>query len=65
VLLPWQPDHCPAVLASWVDSRLGGVQVTLVNVLEASRIADGPIAQAALPYKLPLGFHGNFYAART
>ena len=40
-------------------------QVTLVNVLEASRIADGPIAQAALPYKLPLGFHGNFYAARA
>ena len=35
-------------------------QVTLVNVFEASHIADGPIAQAALPNKLPLGFHGNF-----
>ena len=38
-------------------------QLTVVNVLEASRIADGPIAQATLPYKLPLGFHGNFTAA--
>ncbi len=38
-------------------------QLTVVNVLEARRIADGPIAQATLPYKLPLGFHGNFTAA--
>ena len=38
-------------------------QVTLVNVLDARRVADGPIAQAALPYWLPLGFHGNFSAA--
>ena len=38
-------------------------QVTLVNVIDARRVADGPIAQAALPYWLPLGFHGNFTAA--
>ena len=38
-------------------------QLTVVNVLEAGRIEDGPIAQATLPYKLPLGFHGNFTAA--
>ena len=38
-------------------------QVTLVNVLDARGVADGPIAQAALPYALPLGFHGNFTAA--
>ncbi len=38
-------------------------QVTLVNVLDARRVADGPVAQAALPYWLPLGFHGNFTAA--
>ena len=38
-------------------------QVTLVNVLDARRVGDGPIAQAALPYWLPLGFHGNFTAA--
>jgi carotenoid cleavage dioxygenase len=38
-------------------------KVTTVNVLEASRVSDGPIAQATLPYWLPLGFHGNFTAA--
>jgi carotenoid cleavage dioxygenase len=35
-------------------------QRTLLNLLDARRLADGPIAQAALPYALPLGFHGNF-----
>ena len=38
-------------------------KVTVVNVLEARHVADGPVAQAALPYWLPLGFHGNFTAA--
>ena len=38
-------------------------QATLLNVLDAAHIADGPIAQAVLPYLLPLGFHGNFTAA--
>ncbi|MCE9659958.1 MAG: carotenoid oxygenase family protein [Burkholderiales bacterium] len=38
-------------------------RVTRVNVLEASRVSAGPVAQAALPYWLPLGFHGNFSAA--
>jgi all-trans-8'-apo-beta-carotenal 15,15'-oxygenase len=38
-------------------------QVTRVNVLEARHIADGPIAQATLPYLLPYGFHGNFTPA--
>ena len=38
-------------------------QSTVLNLLDASRIEDGPIAQATLPYVLPLGFHGNFTAA--
>ena len=37
-------------------------QITLVNVLDAAHIEDGPVAQAALPYKLPFGFHGHFAA---
>ncbi|MEO8526234.1 MAG: carotenoid oxygenase family protein, partial [Caldimonas sp.] len=37
-------------------------KVSIVNVLDARRVGDGPIAQAALPYWLPLGFHGNFTA---
>lgn len=37
--------------------------VTGVNLLDAAHIADGPIAQATLPYWRPYGFHGNFTAA--
>jgi len=38
-------------------------KVTLVNVIDARHVGAGPVAQAALPYWLPLGFHGNFSAA--
>jgi all-trans-8'-apo-beta-carotenal 15,15'-oxygenase len=48
------------LLGTTYDARS---QRTVLNVLEASRIEDGPIAQAVLPYALPLGFHGNFTAA--
>ncbi len=33
---------------------------TRVDLFDARRLADGPIAQAVLPYALPYGFHGNF-----
>ncbi len=38
-------------------------QATVLNLLDAAHIEDGPVAQAVLPYWLPLGFHGNFSAA--
>jgi carotenoid cleavage dioxygenase len=38
-------------------------QQTVLNLLDAAHIEAGPIAQATLPYVLPLGFHGNFTAA--
>ena len=38
-------------------------QATVLNLLDVARVDDGPIAQAVLPYTLPLGFHGNFTAA--
>jgi carotenoid cleavage dioxygenase len=38
-------------------------KATVVNVLDARHVAAGPIAQAALPYGLPFGFHGNFSPA--
>ena len=38
-------------------------KVTLVNVIDARAVDAGPVAQAALPYWLPLCFHGNFSAA--
>lgn len=32
-------------------------------VFDAQHLADGPIVTAKLPYAVPLGFHGNFWAA--
>lgn len=34
--------------------------VTTLNLLDARKPADGPLARAVLPYALPLGFHGTF-----
>ena len=45
------------LLGTTFDARR---QVTSLNLLDARRLADGPIARAALPYWLPFGFHGNF-----
>ena len=36
---------------------------TTLSVFEAGALADGPVAQLALPYGLPLGLHGQFVAA--
>ncbi|MEM6573252.1 MAG: carotenoid oxygenase family protein [Pseudomonadota bacterium] len=35
-------------------------QATRLSVFAADRLADGPLAQATLPYALPLGLHGTF-----
>ena len=48
------------VLGTTFDARR---QATVLNLLDAAHLADGPVAQAVLPYMLPLGFHGNFTAA--
>jgi carotenoid cleavage dioxygenase len=48
------------LLGTTFDARR---QATVLNVLDAAHVEDGPIAQAVLPYLLPLGFHGNFTAA--
>ena len=48
------------LLGTTFDARR---QATVLNLLDAAHIEDGPIAQAVLPYVLPLGFHGNFTAA--
>ena len=36
---------------------------TLLSCFAADALADGPVAQATLPYALPLGLHGVFVAA--
>ena len=38
-------------------------KITRVSVFDAAELGDGPVASAALPYPLPLGFHGIFVAA--
>lgn len=38
---------------------------TRLNVFDGRRLADGPVYAAALPYALPLGFHGAFAATRA
>jgi carotenoid cleavage dioxygenase len=35
-------------------------KITLLSVFDALHLNGGPMAQAFLPYPLPLGFHGNF-----
>ena len=57
--------HGAAELDAWLlgttfDARR---QVTTVNVFDARRVSEGPVARAGLPHGLPLGFHGNFTAA--
>jgi carotenoid cleavage dioxygenase len=47
------------LLGTTFDARR---QATVLNLLDAAHIEDGPVAQAVLPYVLPLGFHGNFTA---
>jgi len=34
----------------------------VLNLLDMAAVADGPIAQAELPYAMQPGFHGNFVA---
>jgi carotenoid cleavage dioxygenase-like enzyme len=48
------------LLGTTFDARR---QATVLNLLDAAHVEDGPIAQAVLPYMLPLGFHGNFSLA--
>ena len=38
-------------------------QVSLISVFRAGALSQGPVAQGALPYPVPLGFHGNWKGA--
>jgi carotenoid cleavage dioxygenase len=48
------------VLGTALDVTRG---ITTLNVFDAARLADGPLARAVAPYALPLGFHGQFVQA--
>jgi carotenoid cleavage dioxygenase len=45
------------LVGTHLDGKAG---ITRLAVLDALRLADGPIAVASLPYALPLGLHGSF-----
>jgi carotenoid cleavage dioxygenase len=40
-----------------------GKQLSFASIFDAEAISAGPLAQVWLPYWLPYGFHGRFYAA--
>ncbi|RFA24695.1 hypothetical protein CAI21_20620 [Alkalilimnicola ehrlichii] len=45
------------LLGTALDTK---ARVTRLTLFDALHLEDGPIAQAALPYALPLGFHSHF-----
>ncbi len=45
------------LLGTSLDLKKG---VARLSCFASDRLADGPVAQATLPYALPLGLHGNF-----
>lgn len=61
------PDASSGSSPGWV---LGTVldqasQRTVLSCFAADALADGPVAQATLPYALPLGLHGAFVSSAT
>lgn len=40
-------------------------QRTVLSVFNAQQIADGPVAQATMPYGLPMGLHGQYATHRA
>ena len=51
---PEQHGWIVGTALNWREAR------TELNVFEAARLEDGPLATLALPYALPLGLHGKF-----
>ena len=48
------------ILGTVLDTARGR---TVLSCFAADALADGPVAQATLPYALPLGLHGSFVPA--
>lgn len=59
-----QPGSAPGsagwLLGTALDYRRGRM---LLSCFRSDRLAEGPVAQATLPYALPLGLHAAFVAA--
>jgi carotenoid cleavage dioxygenase len=62
-------EHIPVAKAAGRGQWLVGVaydlrrRQTVLAVFDGNQLAQGPVAQARLPYAAPLCFHGNFLAA--
>lgn len=50
-------DRSRWIIGTALDLRAGE---TVLSVFDVAGLGDGPIAQARLPYALPLGLHGTF-----
>ena len=48
------------IQAAGARNAEAGRAFTRLNIFEAERIEDGPVAVVQLPYALPLGLHGKF-----
>ena len=54
-----EPESGGWILGAAFDWRRGA---QVINLFDAERVADGPVACAELPYAIPLGLHGKFVA---
>ena len=54
------PEQQGWVVGSALDWKNSAMKL---NVFDARRLSDGPIATATVPYSLPLGLHGKFVYA--
>jgi all-trans-8'-apo-beta-carotenal 15,15'-oxygenase len=60
IFVPDKQDGTGWVLGTALDLTR---KVTKLSCFRADRLNEGPVAQASLPYALPLGLHGAFVAA--
>ena len=61
------PEHSAAgARARWIVGTALDLRrkETVLSVFLAADVADGPVAQARLPYALPIGLHGCFTPSR-
>jgi carotenoid cleavage dioxygenase len=58
LLIPAPREPAPRWIAGTaLDTRAGN---TVLSIFDVEHVSDGPVAQARLPYSIPLGLHGTF-----
>jgi carotenoid cleavage dioxygenase-like enzyme len=51
---PRSEDHGYVIAFQWNDA----LRRQTLDIFDARRLSDGPVAQLAMPVRIPLGFHG-------